>query len=119
MGAVEPPQHGQSASPGMRALFAPAQDVKAILPGFVKTAPVAWYASHHHDGAGANVPYDFAYLFAHRIHVPKGARTITLPKDDHIQVLAISTSDEAEDVTPVERLYGVRTVATTELDGSR
>jgi alpha-mannosidase len=78
-----------------------------IKPGYIKRADVAWYCSHHHNAAGENVPYSYSYLFAYPIDVPDGAKTITLPNDDGIRILAISVADENPAVKPAQPLYDV------------
>ena len=64
-----------------------------LTPGFIKRAPVAWFASHQHTADGANVPYSYSYLYAYAIDLPAGAKTITLPNNDKIRVLAITVAD--------------------------
>jgi alpha-mannosidase len=78
-----------------------------IVPGYIKRADVAWYCSHHHNAAGENVPYGYSYLFAYSIHLPAGARTIKLPDNDKIRILALSVADENAEVKPVQPLYDV------------
>jgi len=63
-----------------------------INPGFIKPADVAWFASHHHTADGANEPYAYSYLFAYPIDLPANARTLTLPDNDKIRVLAITAA---------------------------
>jgi alpha-mannosidase len=82
-----------------------AEFVTGISPGFVKPAPVAWFASHRHTSEGANEPYDYSYLFAHSFDVPAGAAVLTLPDDPKIRVLAITTSNERAPIRPVQPLY--------------
>lgn len=76
-----------------------------IRPGYIKRADVAWYCSHHHDAAGKNVPYSYSYLFAYPIDLPAGARTITLPKNSNIRILALSIAQENPVAYPVQPLY--------------
>lgn len=76
-----------------------------ISPGYIKRAQLAWYCSHHHDAAGKNVPYSYSYLFAYPIDLPSAARTITLPKNDKIRILAISVAEEGPAIDPVQPLY--------------
>ncbi len=76
-----------------------------LNPGFIKTSPVAWYASHHHTADGANEPYAYSYLFAYAMDLPANASTLTLPNNDKIRILAISVSDEPAAVRPVQPLY--------------
>jgi alpha-mannosidase len=82
-------------------------DMTGIKPGFIKRADLAWYCSHHHNAAGENVPYRYSYLFAYPIDLPVGAKTITLPDNDQIRVLAISVADENAEVRPAQPLYDV------------
>jgi alpha-mannosidase len=76
-----------------------------LKPGFVKTAPVAWFASHNHTADGANEPYAYSYLFAYPIDIPANAKTLTLPNNDKIRILAISVADETAPVAPAQPLY--------------
>ena len=85
--------------PIMRAEYA------GLVPGYIKRAPVAWFASHRHTADGANEPYAYAYLFAYAIDIPAGARTLTLPDDDRIRVLAVTVATEREPVRPAAPLY--------------
>ena len=82
-------------------------DMTGIKPGFIKRADLAWYCSHHHNAAGENVPYRYSYLLAYPIDLPVGAKTITLPDNDQIRVLAISVADENAEVRPAQPLYDV------------
>jgi alpha-mannosidase len=85
--------------PIMRAEYA------GLVPGYIKRAPVGWFASHRHTADGANEAYSYAYLFVYTVDVPKNARTITLPNDDRIRVLAVTVSNEKEAVRPAAPLY--------------
>ncbi|HJS24652.1 MAG TPA: glycoside hydrolase family 38 C-terminal domain-containing protein [Pyrinomonadaceae bacterium] len=65
-----------------------------ITPGFIKRAPLAWFASHRHTPDGKNEAYAYSYLFAYPIDVPPGATTLTLPNNDNVRILAITGSNE-------------------------
>lgn len=78
-----------------------------ITPGFIKRAPLAWFASHHHTAAGTNEAYAYLYLFAYEIDVPANARMLTLPNNDRIRIMAITGSNERHRVTPARELYGL------------
>jgi alpha-mannosidase len=80
-------------------------DVVGITPGFTKRAPVAWFASHRHAQDGTNEPYAYSYLFAYAIDIPAGARTITLPLNERIRVLAMTVSTEGGQLVPAQPLY--------------
>ena len=78
-----------------------------LNPGFIKRAPVAWYASHHHTAQGGNEPYAYCYLFAYSLDIPDGATTLTLPDNDKIRIMAITVADQAGSLHPAEPLYDV------------
>jgi alpha-mannosidase len=82
-------------------------EMTGIKPGYIKRADLAWYCSHHHNAAGDNVPYRYSYVFAYSIDLPVGAKSITLPNDDRIRILAISVADENPAVKPAQPLYDV------------
>ena len=81
------------------------EDYLGLEPGFVKPAGLAWYASHHHTAEGLNEPYQYSYLFAYPIDLAPDARTLTLPKNDKIRILAVSVADENPEVKPAQPLY--------------
>jgi alpha-mannosidase len=82
-------------------------EMTGIKPGYIKRADVAWYCTHHHNAAGENVAYRYAYLFAYPIDMPEGTKSIKLPDNDKIRILAISVAEENPDVKPVQPLYDV------------
>jgi len=101
-----PPRPGQPApAPGAPPRLRTVQDVVGITPGFTKRAPVAWFASHRHAQDGTNDPYAYSYLFAYAIDIPAGARTITLPLNERIRVLAMTVSTEGGQLVPAQPLY--------------
>jgi len=81
------------------------EDYIGLQAGFVKPAGVAWYASHHHTANGLNEPYQYSYLFAYGIDLPVNARTLILPNNDKIRVLAISVAEENPQLNPAQPLY--------------
>ena len=79
-----------------------------LVPGYVKRAPVAWYADHKRLPDGKNDPYQFCYLFRIDVPVPDGARTLQLPRDARIRVVAATVSrDPNADAVPAQPLYDV------------
>jgi len=82
-------------------------DMIGLKPGYIKRSDLAWYCSHHHDAAGKNISYAYSYLFAYAVDLPAGARTIRLPENDKIRVLAISTAEENPRLKPAQPLYDV------------
>jgi alpha-mannosidase len=81
-----------------------------LKPGFIKPAPVAWYASHLHTAQGANGPYAYCYLFAYSLDVPDGATTLTLPNNEKIRILAITVADQTGALRPAQPLVDTREV---------
>jgi len=80
-------------------------EMTGIKPGYIKRADLAWYCSHHHNAAGQNVAYRYSYLFAYPIDLPAGAKSIQLPDNEKIRVLAISVTEENPEIKPAQPLY--------------
>jgi len=78
-----------------------------LKEGFIKRADLAWYSTHHHDATGQNVTYAYSYLFGYAIDLPANTKTIKLPKNDKIRILAISVANENPEVKPAHPLYDV------------
>lgn len=81
------------------------EDYLGLKPGYLKSAGLAWYASHTHTSQGLNQPYHYSYLFAYPIDVPQGARTLVLPNNDKIRIFAVSTVAEGEKLTAASTLF--------------
>jgi alpha-mannosidase len=82
-------------------------EMTGLTPGFIKRADLAWYCSHHHDASGRNVPYAYSYLFGYAIDLPADAKSIRLPNNDKIRILAISLVNANPAVKPAHPLYDV------------
>jgi alpha-mannosidase len=82
-------------------------EMTGIKSGYINRADLAWYCSHHHNAAGENVPYSYSYLFAYPIDLQPGTKTIRLPDNDKIRILAISVAEENPEVKAVQSLYDV------------
>jgi alpha-mannosidase len=82
-------------------------DMLGLQPAYIKRADLAWYCNHHHNAAGENVPYAYSYLFAYTIEAPSGAKTIKLPDNNKVRILAISVADENPEAKPAQPLYDV------------
>jgi alpha-mannosidase len=91
--------------PGQRPPKDPYGEMVKVVPGFIKRADVAWYCSHRHTASGANETYAYSYLFAYPIDLPAGAKTLTLPDDGKIRVMAVSVAREAPGVRLTAPLY--------------
>jgi alpha-mannosidase len=80
-------------------------DYVGLKPGYIKQAPLGWYASHHHTAEGLNEPYQYSYLFVYSLALPAGARTLTLPNNDKIQILSISVVNDNPSLIPAAPLF--------------
>jgi alpha-mannosidase len=76
-----------------------------LKPGYIKRADIAWFTSQRRAADGSAEPYAYSYLFAYAIDVPAGARTLVLPDNERIRILAVSVADEPWVVTPARPLY--------------
>jgi alpha-mannosidase len=81
------------------------EDYLGLRPGYIKPATLAWYASHHHTPDGLNEPYQYSYLFAYAIDLPAHAKTLTLPANDNIRILAVSVAKEEPRVNAMQPLH--------------
>ena len=78
--------------------------IDQIRRGFVKRDEIAWIGTHRHSPEG-NEPYIASYLFAYAIDLPKGARAVRLPNNDHIRILAMTATREPFRLWPTTALY--------------
>jgi alpha-mannosidase len=83
----------------------PYGEMVGITPGFIKRAPLGWFASHRHTPAGTNEAYAYSYLFVYTFEIPANAKTLTLPNNDNVRILAITSSNEGSTVKPAAPLY--------------
>ena len=82
-------------------------EMTGLKQGFIKRADLAWYCDHHHDADGKNVTYAYSYLFGYGLDLPPGAKTLKLPQNDKIRILAISVAKENPEIRPAQPLYDV------------
>ena len=88
-------------------------EMLGIKPAYIKRADLAWYCSHHHNATGQNVLYRYSYLFVYPIDLPAGTKSIKLPDNNKVRILAISVADENPEVKPAQPLYDVLPAAPT------
>ena len=82
-------------------------DMVGLKPAYIKRADLAWYSNHHHNAAGQNVAYSYSYVFGYAIDLPAGTKSVKLPDNDRIRILAISVANENPAVQPAQPLYDV------------
>jgi alpha-mannosidase len=81
------------------------EDYVGLRAGFIKPANIGWYVSHHHTADGLNEPYQYSYLFVYPLDVPSGTKTLKLPDNGKIRILAISAAKENPVVSAAQPLY--------------
>lgn len=81
--------------------------VKSIDGPYVKRDDIAWFASHRHQAyPSKNLAYQYCYLYQYELKVPAGIRSIKLPNNDKIKVLAITAVDGSGGTAkPLHPLY--------------
>jgi alpha-mannosidase len=80
-------------------------EMVGLRPGFIKRADIAWFSSQRRTADGSAEPYAYSYLFAYALDIPAGARTITLPDNERVRILAMTVANEPWWVTPAQPLY--------------
>jgi alpha-mannosidase len=82
-------------------------DLERIAPATIRNERIAWYASHRHMPY-QDTYYDYGYLFAYRLEIPKGAQKLSLPDSPFVRIVAMSVGDENHAValqSPFEDLH--------------
>jgi len=74
---------------------------------YVKTDNIAWFASHVHNAYPMrNEAYQYGYLYKYEISIPVGAKTLTLPDNKKIKIMAVTvTKPTSENVTSLQPLF--------------
>ena len=80
--------------------------VRKIDKPYVKRDNIAWFATHRHlSYPSQNEAYQFSYLYKYEIAVPAGAKSIKLPDNDRIKIMAVTVADGVEQIHPLQPLY--------------
>jgi alpha-mannosidase len=82
------------------------EEPEQIAPAYINRQPVAWYGTHRHNVRGENDAYKFTYLYLIRIDLPADAKSVTLPTNPRIRLLAATAANTGyDDVRAAEPLY--------------
>lgn len=95
------------------------EDPAAIAPAFAANMPVGWTATHLHDADGKNIAYQYATFYLVRLNLPAGAKTLTLPDNPNLRLLAGSAVKAPEAVRPAQPLYDTPNATLAEIHASR
>ena len=88
-----------------RKLYFNDMKVAEITSPYSKLDNIAWYANHRHS-AKANDAYQYSYLYKYEFNLPKGTKSVTLPKNSKIKIFAITVAKNSnDDVAPLQPLY--------------
>lgn len=80
--------------------------VTAVDSPFSKQDNIAWFASHVHQAYPTmNLPYQYCYLYKYEIDIPAGAKTVTLPNNERIKIVAMTVANDVEPAKPLQPLY--------------
>ncbi|MDO5447875.1 MAG: glycoside hydrolase family 38 C-terminal domain-containing protein, partial [Prevotellaceae bacterium] len=72
--------------------------------GFVKDADVAYIGSHRHSANG-DEPYEYTYMFRIALDIPKGAKQVILPDNEHIVLFAATGVNETVTAKPASKFF--------------
>lgn len=82
------------------------REISGLKPAFIKRDEIAWFASHIHNSEGANIAYNYSYIFKYKLDLPAGAKTLMLPDDGRIRVFAVTAAyNENDAASPAQLLY--------------
>ncbi|MBN2486009.1 MAG: alpha-mannosidase [Bacteroidales bacterium] len=80
--------------------------VTGMKPAFAKTDNIAWFASHRHQAyPSKNESYRYTYLYKYELNVAPGAKTLKLPDNDRIKILAVTLTNGPGPVKALQPLY--------------
>ena len=105
-------RQGDAPDPRTGKFINPYAEMVGMLPGYIKRADIGWFASHRHTAGAIDEAYAYSYLFVYPIDVPAGAKTLTLPRNSNIRVLAATVLNQAAQAWPAQPLYDVLEPAT-------
>ena len=80
--------------------------VTAIDIPYSKSGDIAWFASHgHYAYPSRNEAYQYTYIYAYEIDVPKGAKTLVLPNNPNVKIFALTLSgNDVKEAQPLQPL---------------
>jgi len=86
--------------------FSIMQPLERLAPAYIRRQPLAWFCSHRHMRDGTDQPYTYCYLFKHGLPLPAGSKTLTLPNNPRLRLIALTAAHNENDaIEPVQQLY--------------
>jgi alpha-mannosidase len=80
-------------------------DYLGLKPGFIKRDTLAWYLSHYNTADGLEQPYRYSYLFGYSIDLPANTRTVRLPSNANVHILAMTAAEGVPHTQAAAPLY--------------
>jgi len=97
-----------------------AESPELIAPSYILRAAVAWVGTHRHDAQGENDAYHLNYLYILHLTLPQGARTLTLPRNPRLRLLAATAVNSSRaPVRTAQPLYDVADATCVEMAAKR
>lgn len=83
--------------------------LESMTHSYIKRDRIAWVGSHRHDAAlNKDEAYVFSYLFKYRMDLNPGSRTLTLPDNKNLRILAVTAArNNIDDTQAAQPLYDV------------
>ncbi len=81
--------------------------LETMAHAYIKRDRIAWVGGHRHNTAlNKDEAYVFSYLFKYRLDIKPGSRTLTLPDNKHLRILAITAAhNDIDDTHAAQPLY--------------
>ncbi|MBS5556003.1 MAG: alpha-mannosidase [Alistipes sp.] len=76
----------------------------AVDNPYLRKDPIAWFASHCH-APKRNIAYQYCYLYKYGLDIVPGAKTLTLPDNPCIKIVAVTVAKEGVRTVPLTPLY--------------
>jgi len=64
-----------------------------VQPGFINRDLLEWYSTHTHKN-GQNQAYQYGYMYSITLNVPNGAKSLILPDNQSIHIIAMTVSQQ-------------------------
>nr|WP_321408439.1 glycoside hydrolase family 38 C-terminal domain-containing protein [uncultured Carboxylicivirga sp.] len=79
--------------------------VTNLEDAYYKDCNIAWFASHRHKAyPSENEAYQYSYMYKYELDIPVGAKTLVLPDNDRIKIMAVTVANQQSDVECLQAL---------------
>ncbi len=79
-----------------------------VVPGYTRQDNVAFFTTHLHHPVEGNEAYIYGYMLKYAVELPAGARTVKLPVNPAIKILAMTVAwNENDNSRPARNLFDV------------